>query len=267
MSTERITFSFGQNWKKFLDEVSEDDVTRAREDIEHWLGSGRVAGKTVIDIGSGSGLHSLCFHLLGAKTVHSFDYDEHSVEATQKMHAEAGSPPGWRVERGSVLDRAYLGSLGRFDIVYSWGVLHHTGAMWEAIENTLQLVAPGGVLWISLYKKGPHYERDLALKRRYNAASEFEKKYLIGRRILRLMLRRLKRGQNPFAWNEKRRRGMNKYHDIVDWLGGLPYETAAEDEVVRYMRTHGLVLERIRPDKDGGCSVYVFSMPGAPQEG
>jgi SAM-dependent methyltransferase len=149
--------------------------------------------------------------------------------------------------------------------VYSWGVLHHTGAMWEAVENATRLLAPGGILWISLYKKGPRYEKDLALKKRYNAASELGKRWLIGRRVLRFMLRRLKRFQNPLAWNEKKRRGMTRYHDIVDWLGGLPYETATEDEVVRFMRKRGLILERIDAHKEGGCSSYVFSLPGPDQ--
>jgi 2-polyprenyl-6-hydroxyphenyl methylase/3-demethylubiquinone-9 3-methyltransferase len=73
------------------------------------------------------------------------------------------------------------------------------------------------------------------------------------------MLSRLKHFQNPFAWNQKVGRGMNVYHDIVDWLGGLPYETATADEVVTFMRQRGFVLERIEVKSDGGCNKYVLS--------
>jgi 2-polyprenyl-6-hydroxyphenyl methylase/3-demethylubiquinone-9 3-methyltransferase len=164
------------------------------------------------------------------------------------------------VEHGSILDKNYVRSLGQFDIVYSWGVLHHTGAMWEAVENCASFVAPGGVFWIALYEKGPRYAKDLALKKRYNAASKLGKRWLIGRWILRIMLGRLKRGQNPFTWNEQWDRGMNVYHDIIDWLGALPYEVASEDEVVMFARKRRFVLERSW-SFPRGRSIYVFSLP------
>ena len=141
------------------------------------------------------------------------------------------------------------------------GVLHHTGGMWEAIDNSIRLVKPGGKLWISLYAKGPRYPEDLALKQKYNVSSRLGKKWMIYKTIGSTMLRRLVHFDNPFTWNEKRCRGMNVYHDIVDWLGGLPYEVASEDEVVRVCREKGLILERIKAAVEGGCSTYVFSLP------
>ena len=44
-----------------------------------------------------------------------------------RLHDLSGRPAHWRIAQGSVLDKAYMESLGTFDIVYSWGVLHHTG--------------------------------------------------------------------------------------------------------------------------------------------
>jgi 2-polyprenyl-6-hydroxyphenyl methylase/3-demethylubiquinone-9 3-methyltransferase len=261
LSAEHVTFSFGKNWQDFLKGVSDTDISSAKDDIREWLGDNAVAGKSVIDVGSGSGIHSLAFVSLGAKSVHSFDYDPHSVAATTKVHASAGSPPHWKVEHGSVLDEKYVRSLGQFDIVYSWGVLHHTGSMWKAVENCASLVAPGGTFWIALYQKGPKYPSDLALKRRYNSASDLGKRWMITKWVVRLMLGRLKNAKNPFAWNEQYGRGMNVYHDLVDWLGGLPYEVAGEDEVVKFGRKKGFILERIKVEPEGACSMYVFSVP------
>ncbi len=258
MSTEEVTFSFGRNWTDFLRTVGDDEVEKAKTDICEWLGDGSVSGKNVIDIGSGSGIHSLAFVHLNARRVHSVDFDQFSVRATKETWNTAGQPKHWTVEHGSVLDKEYLDSLGQFDIVYSWGVLHHTGEMWKAVKNCFGLVKPGGLAWITLYQKGPRYPSDLALKRKYNAASVFGKRVMVYGRILRIMLSWARHLKNPFRWNEKSARGMNRYHDLIDWLGGLPYEVATEDEVVRAAAESGLVLERIRVVKEGGCSIYVF---------
>ncbi|MGD9211472.1 MAG: class I SAM-dependent methyltransferase [Desulfobacteraceae bacterium] len=262
MKQSKLTFSFGKNWKNYLKSVDKEEVNKAKDDIEEWLDKNYVSGKTILDIGSGSGIHSLAFYLLDAKTVYSFDFDEYSVEATRSLWEKEGKPKNWIVSHGSILDKEYLKSFNEdFDIVYSWGVLHHTGAMWEAINSSINLVNPGGKLWISLYAKGPRYSKDLALKQRYNSASQIGKKWMISKKIGRNMFSRLRHFKNPFTWNEKKSRGMNVYHDIVDWLGGLPYEVASENEVLGVCREKGLILERIKVNGEGACSIYVFSLP------
>jgi SAM-dependent methyltransferase len=259
MRKEKVTFSFGRNWKDFSRTISDIECAEAMRDIQHWLGAEYVRGKRVVDAGSGSGLHSLALFRLGASRVFSFDYDLESVGTTRSLWEQEGQPALWEVEHGSVLDDTYIEKLGTFDLVYSWGVLHHTGNMWKAIENACRLISPGGTLFISLYVKGPRYEDDLALKRKFNQASSFGKRVMTYRWIANLMWSRLKALQNPFNWNEKYERGMNTYHNLIDWLGGLPYEVASEDEVVAFCRKYGLVLERIQPKCEGGCSIYVFS--------
>ncbi len=261
MEENANTFSFGKNWKDYLKTLFEKEIDSATRDIEEWLGKNSVSGKTVVDIGSGSGIHSSVFHLLGAKTIYSFDYDKNSVEATKTVWEKEGKPENWIISHGSILDDEFIQSIGQFDIVYSWGVLHHTGAMWKALEKTFSLVKPGGILWISLYAKGPRYSEYLALKQKYNSASRYGKRWMIYKRIGRIMLGRLRHFKNPFTWNETKERGMNVYHDLVDWLGGLPYEEASESEVLMFGRKHGLILERIKINGEGTCSIYVFSKP------
>ena len=155
----------------------------------------------------------------------------------------------------------------QFDIVYSWGVLHHTNEMWKAVSNCFGLVKPSGVLWISLYQKGPRHSADVALKRKYNLATPFGKRIMVYREILRIMLSRAKHLKSPLAWNEKTNRGMNCYNDIIDWFGGLPYETATKDEVIEVAKEHGFTLERSKVRREGACSIYILRKTGPSERG
>ena len=252
-------FEFGKNWKNFLNTVSVLEIQNAAKDIKEWLGTESLTGKKILDIGSGSGIHSSVFYKMGAKELLSFDYDNESVEATKKIWQNAGSPDNWKVIQGSILDKEFLKSLGLFDIVYSWGVLHHTGNMWQAIENSISLVQPGGIFWISIYQKGAGYIKALDLKKKYNKSSGFEKKIMIYSRIFKMMAHRILKGKNSFKWNQKTTRGMNTYHDLVDWLGGLPYEVATSEEITIFCHSKNLELKKTIPFPEGGCSIYLFT--------
>jgi SAM-dependent methyltransferase len=253
-----ITFSFGENWQSYLATLSDDAIRRAAADIAAWIPPDEIAGRSVLDIGSGSGIHSLCFQRFGADRVVSIDADPASVDATLLLWEAEGSPESWQVSQASILDEQAVAELPPSEIVYSWGVLHHTGDLWKALHYAASLVKDDGRLWIAIYQAGPSYERHVQLKRRYNAASKRGKRFYEWREIAKTMAARARRGKNPLRWNQRRERGMSTYHDIVDWLGGLPYEVANEDEIVRFGLAHDLVLERIRVRPEGACSNYLF---------
>src|SRR5262245_50586325 len=127
MTNRRISFSFGRNWQKYLDAMPEAAVERTVAYVHGWLGD--LKGLTFLDIGSGSGLTAFAAFRLGAR-VRSFDADPASVAATARL-----SDGAWENGPGSILDDPFVASLGTFDIVSSWGVLHHTGDVWKAINN------------------------------------------------------------------------------------------------------------------------------------
>jgi SAM-dependent methyltransferase len=259
VAKDEITFSFGENWKEYIRDADDHAIKSAREDILKWIPEDKIKGKRIVDIGCGSGIHSLSFFRLGASEVISIDYDKASVEATQYLWDKEKQPSSWKISHGSALDKEFMQNLGHFDVMYSWGVLHHTGNMWGAIENVLPLTNPGGLCWISLYVAGPNFERDVDRKKRYNKSGELGKRWMEFRYfIFPLMYNLIRRGKNPFSWNRTQERGMNTYYDIKDWLGGLPYEVASKEEVTQKFEASGYSLIKIQEYPEGSCHVYLF---------
>lgn len=260
-------FGFGANWQKYLRTVDEERIRAAEASLQEMLGLEDLKGRSFLDAGSGSGLFSLAAHRLGAR-VRSFDYDPDSVECTLQLRARYGAAgPEWLVERGDVLDAEYMSGLGSFDIVYSWGVLHHTGDMWSAIANTARLVEVGGLFFVALYNDmGSESEKWLRIKKRYCAlpralrpgyaalaVAPYEVREF-GRELLRLRPTEYLR-----SWTRYRgRRGMSRWRDIVDWVGGLPYEYAGAAEVTEFLEQLGFEVAKLRPTSGLGCNEFVF---------
>ena len=259
-------FGFGKNWKSFVGVLTEERIREAESSLLEMIGADRVRGATFVDVGSGSGVFSLAAARLGARQVHSFDFDADSVSATEEVRRRF-APPGtdWHVERGSALDQAYLDSLGQWDIVYSWGVLHHTGAMWQALDNVTRLVRPGGTLFISIYNdQGPVSKGWTWVKRTYNATalgrvavtSAFVP-YFIARGVIADALR----VRNPVRryLDYRRLRGMSMTHDWLDWLGGYPFEVAKPEEIFDFYRRRGFSMVKLKTCGGRlGCNEFVF---------
>lgn len=261
-------FEFGKNWSRFLGLLDEARIVRAEESLKQMLEVETLEGKSFLDVGSGSGLFSLAARRLGAR-VHSLDYDPHSVACTKELRRRYfNNDPDWRIEEGSALDVAYMKSLGPFDVVYSWGVLHHTGAMWKALDNAQLPVAASGILFVAIYNDlGSRSRRWKWIKRTYCELPELLKApfaaLVIAPEELKSMLRSLvllKPGEYLRSWTRyDENRGMNRWRDIIDWVGGHPYEVARPEEIFDFYRERGFQLTRMKCGGVGlGCNEFVF---------
>lgn len=263
-------FEFGKNWGNFLKHLDERRIKRAEESLLDMLELTTLRGKTFLDIGSGSGLFSLAARRLGAK-VHSLDYDPQSVACTRHLkETYFANDPDWTVEEGSVLDEVYIRSLGQFDIVYSWGVLHHTGDMWRAIENAAIPVKEHGLFYIAIYNnQGPWSRRWFGIKRVYNRLpAPFKLPYamiVMGVREVPQIIKdviRLSPGRYIRRWTsyaDTSTRGMNYWHDLIDWVGGYPFEVAKPEEVFEFLKGLGFTLTKLYTCAGGlGCNRFVF---------
>ena len=251
-------FAFGKNWRDFVERhLNAERVEEAKQSLLKFSKGFDFRGRTFLDIGCGSGLFSLCAHRLGAK-VTSFDVDKDSVGCCEYLHQLEDKPDSWKITHGSVLDEAFVATLGKFDFVYSWGVLHHTGDMWRAIANAAGCVKDGGLLYIAIYNKadGFAFYDDgrcgpsgfwLWEKKCYAALPAFAQTAFDWCVMAAMVVLYCLTLNNPLKKirDHNTLRGMSWAIDIKDWLGGYPYEFASVAEIFNFLEPRGFELKNL----------------------
>jgi len=257
-------FEFGKNWQRFVGLVDDKRISAAEGSLQSMLGTEQLTGRRFLDIGSGSGLFSLAARNLGASVV-SFDYDQQSVACTCELrNCYYNGGTDWLIERGDVLDADYIESLGRFDVVYSWGVLHHTGDMWTSLRHAASCVDDGGKIFVAIYNDQRWLSRYwLRVKRLYNEGMLFRwlviathAPIFIARQVAKLVV--------TGTWG--RPRGMSPWRDIIDWLGGYPFEVAKPEEIVEFFKKQGFLLDTMTTvGGRQGCNQFVLRRHACPE--
>ena len=227
--------------------------------LQKFLKMDSLEGKTFLDVGAGTGIYSLAALRLGA-TATSFDFDDKCVACCEELKKSVPNPEMWTVKHGSILDSDFVKQFPQQDIVYCWGVAHHTGNMWQAIENLFSLVKPNGLLYLAIYNKAD----GLAIypdgrigssrfwqkfKRFYSSLPAFIE-YCIDAVVMSLLvLFYLATLRNPIKEIRGHRdyfsKGMSWRLNIRDWLGGYPYEYASVAEIFTFAHDRGFTLENL----------------------
>jgi ubiquinone/menaquinone biosynthesis C-methylase UbiE len=260
-------FAFGENWDSYSRQIDTQHIKSATTNLVALIQLSDLSGMSVLDIGSGSGIHSLSLMMLGCKDLVAIDFDLDSVETTKRVLSRESFRGSYQVYQGDILKKIPEIEGVTFDLVYSWGVLHHTGQMMRAIENSLGFVKPGGLIALALYRKTPfcflwNIEKALYSKFPKNLQLVFRKVYEF---IFSLGLR-IKRGQSLRAYKKDyfQKRGMEFSHDVHDWLGGYPYESIKSEFLIEFMKKNGfkVVNSHISKNQIGilgsGCDEFLF---------
>lgn len=255
-------FKFGENWASFSRYLDETRVVEAEQSLKDLFGLETLKGNSFLDIGCGSGLFSIAAARLGAQRVLGLDIDPVSVQ-TSRENAKRwlDDQNGVSFVQGSALDASQMEVLGTFDFVYSWGVLHHTGDMERSIENTVRRVKPGGLLMIAIYNRHSSSAGWKAVKWLYNRSNRFGQKLLIWIFTPVIFVAKwIATGENPL----KVRRGMEFMHNVIDWVGGYPYEYASIDEMKSILEGFGFDVLKVNPATvPTGCNEFVCKHLGS----
>jgi len=258
-------FEFGKNWKSFLENLDDKKIMNSKVSLSNFLSLENLEGKSFIDVGSGSGLSSLSAINLGA-TVFSFDYDNNSVECTKTLKERFfPNDERWKVEQGSAIDLDYIKSLGKYDVVYSWGVLHHTGNLSEALRAVDFLVKKGGLLFVAIYNdQGASSKVWKFIKYLYVKSPKILKLLIIGLAYLRLWgpttIKDFIKLKPFYTWkNLYKSRGMSPHYDLIDWVGGYPFEVSTPEGIIHFYLDKGYELKKLKTCKGGkGCNEFLF---------
>jgi len=264
---KKNSFSFGKNWQNFLKNLNEEKIKEAEKSLVDFLGgTDKIKRKTFVDIGCGSGLFSLAAYNLGAEKIVSVDVDKFSIACVTHLHNKENSPNNWDIKKGSALNNKFINSLGKFDVVYSWGVLHHTGGMYKAFDNVVNLMGKQSIFYLAIYNENIKYKLEgtsklwVRLKRLYGSIGVFGKKIMEFIYISYFMIGLCLHFKNPIKYIQqyKTLRGMNFYTDIKDWLGGYPYEFANIKKIENYFKESNLKLQKYNEVRSLGCNEFLF---------
>jgi SAM-dependent methyltransferase len=250
-------FNFGVNWQQFsqssLDSRKFEDAFNS---LDQLIGHDKIKGSSFLDIGCGSGIFAIAASLAGAGKVTGIDISEESIAASVSNKKRFADQKTIDFFHKSIFDET-IQQLGKFDIVYSWGVLHHTGNMWKAIDIASQLVSSNALFVIAIYNRHWSSRSWVMIKRLYNISPVIIQKLMIWIFFVIIAAAKLiVTRKNPF---KKQKRGMSFYYDVIDWVGGYPYEYASEEEIISYVEKRGFKCTRcVKPAVPTGCNEFVF---------
>lgn len=267
--------AFGENFRdNLLQHYGAEQLASSKQFLSEYLEKNTLQGLTFLDAGSGSGAFTLAAAELGAN-VTSFDYDPVGVKNTEMLLQKFGQGPNnVQLKQGSVLDAAFMQSLGLFDVVLCWGVAHHCGDMWSCMDMVSKNVKPGGLIHLGIYNHadGWGFYPDgrfgpstfwRGIKKVYVACPVFIQQAIYYTAIAGILLIYLLSFNNPIKkLKSNERRGMNWQSDLKDWLIGYPYEFARPAEVFDFMKQRGFTLTKMQTNNGLLTNNFVFRKNG-----
>jgi len=130
-----------------------DEIEAYRYEAEPYIHSfaqfSRYHGKKVLEVGMGAGTDFLQWVRAGAEA-HGIDLTQESVDHVERRLAVYGLHAA-QVQPGDAEAIPYPDNT--FDLVYSWGVIHHSPSTTRALEELVRVTRPGGEIKVMVYNR------------------------------------------------------------------------------------------------------------------
>jgi 2-polyprenyl-3-methyl-5-hydroxy-6-metoxy-1,4-benzoquinol methylase len=238
--TKEVSEFYDVVWTKYLPKIEEQKNFL----IKH-IGLENIKGKTILDAGCGTGVAAVCFKLLGAKEVYGIDISEGALETARKLARQ--NKVKVTFTKDNLLD---LKLKKKFDVIHSFGVLHHTADCRKSFDNLVKMLNPKGKFYIALYLKTPLTFLQQGARKFLRL---FPKSFWIK---IAGMIKKLMSGK------KKTKRGFDGEGDMLDWFF-VPYRTHhTPKEVSGWFKEHGMKSELLIEKTGRYASTSNFMMVG-----
>ena len=138
---------------RFYDVVWTEYIPEYEKSEEHWqlfYSPEEIKGKRVLDAGCGTGIFSIIFARNGAAEVIGLDISPGSLTTARHLK-DNFKLDNVHFQQADMLQLPFPNQ--SFDIVWAWGTVHHTLNPWQAMEELLRVLKPGGSILLAIYTK------------------------------------------------------------------------------------------------------------------
>jgi ubiquinone/menaquinone biosynthesis C-methylase UbiE len=234
MDKEKVGRFYDVVWTEYLPEYDETE--------KHWkifFTSEEVAGRSVLDAGCGTGIFSIIFANQGAGRVTGIDISEGSLGTARGLKEKFGLDSAEFMKQ-DMLDLPFADA--SFDIVWAWGTVHHTTDPFQAIDQLIRVLKPGGALLLAVYTRT-----------RLTFIHEIIRKTLVRtpRRSWTCLSKVMALFLAPvvlfFKKREKSRKGEKLEELILDWYFVPIRHYYRPEEIRKYLEDKGFAIEKFLP--------------------
>jgi len=209
------------------------------EHVELFFSDAEIEGKRILDAGCGMGVFSVVFGKKGAARVIGIDLSEEGVRRAQRA-ASHFNLSNVEFREGNILRLPYPD--GSFDIVWSWGTLHHTAEPLKALEELIRVLKNGGTLFVTLYRSTKLSFLHEGIRKTLRLAH---------RRMWPLLAKLIALALFPATLFLKRRKkaraGENLSDLVLDWYFNPVRHYYRPGEIRQLLEQEGLIIEKFLP--------------------